>query len=276
MWTLRVRFAESPAVLGGMLRCCSLVPGALLLLQQCNLPGEWNDLVIPPRVLSGETNAYAQIRKLFQEFVPKYNELIDSLLRPLDLYRQKMNTITKGDDLTVITVPVSEMQPRSIIQYTHMERILQGAVFQGPLFGSMEAFINSLFDMSFPLCKFELPKGKEDLFGFSVDDWKVAFSFAPGLKKPLLLMKASVFLVEHLDHPDSHDARYGLLGVILALYGPEHSGDFAPNLEANCRYFMPLSTRDQAKIKLVRCPKGVICRDMLTLLPSGLRKALEN
>jgi hypothetical protein len=182
-----------------------------------------------------------------------------------------------------LDVPASDIHPHCIIQYTHMERILAGVVVARAWDDNsvIEDLLEEVFYIPFPLCKFKMPNSSpgdssKDLFGFSIDDWKTAFSFGPGLKTQLSEFTAANFPCGKLDHPENNDEKYGVLGPILAIYSAtEQSELFSKDLAKNARYQRPRDGRDQSKFELFGFRKEILCDDLVELLPEALRTALQ-
>jgi hypothetical protein len=274
IWSLRSRFSDSPAILGAILRCSSLsTHSGLLPLQEFDFAAQWRSLDIPWAPRSSAT-AYVQIHTLIAEFVSGYNNFIDSLVPVVNAHRQAGNGLQRL--LAAILAPASDIHPHSIIQFTHLERILAGAVARQLDRISIEDTLSQVFEIPCPVCKFVMPKDGKDLFGFSRDEWKTAFSFAPDLPRPLSALTGADFRLASLDHPESHDANYGLLGPILAIYSKADQPElFSESLSVNLYYRCPRHGRGQGKFEIVTFPRSCLSESLLEFLPEVLRIALE-
>jgi hypothetical protein len=275
IWTLRSRFADSPAVLGAVLRCSSLFPSDdLLQLQKFAFAARWQSIDVRPSLRRG-SNAYSQIHSLVEEFVRDYAVFIDSLVTVVNNHRQSATTADPRL-LASIVAPASEIHPHSIIQFTHKERILTGAVVHMLDKLLVEDTLSQVFEIPCPICKFEMPADGKDLFGFTTDQWRTAFSFAPNLNKPLSALTAADFNTETVDQPENHDVKYGFLGPILAIYSPKDQPElFCESLSTNLRYRLPRDGRGKRQFEFVAFPKALLSQGVLSLLPQVLQNALR-
>jgi hypothetical protein len=165
VWRLRRKFATSPAVLGVVLSCTSVVPGDLPLLQGLPLAAEFGGFVIPPSdELSELRTSYRQIQKIINDFVKEYNEFVDSLER----FGAK-----------VVDRRRSELIPQTTITFASINSTLSmAAVWMATELKTLEKCLLDTLTCGLPLCRFVVREREGvDLFGFTKDEWRRAFRY---------------------------------------------------------------------------------------------------
>jgi hypothetical protein len=168
-----------------------------------------------------------------------------------------------------------------ILQFEYLKQVLAAVLLDAQSSSiTVETILIDIFSFPAPFCKFVLAeKEGKDLFGFSPVEWRNVFGFAMALKGQIPLQGLK-FKSKAADPRD--DARYGILGPILALYARDsgnYTKDFSNELGENPFYSTVSTEVKPENVTSITLHSYLVkyrSDELLDLLPNNLRDALAS